>query len=40
MLTVDVAPGAPGGESRMTVRTISDRGRLLDTVTLVRPTST
>jgi hypothetical protein len=39
MLAVDVVPGAPGFDSTMTVRTISDRGRLLDTVTLVRPTS-
>jgi hypothetical protein len=37
MLAVDVVPGF---ESTMTVRTISDRGELLDTVTLVRRTST
>jgi len=40
MLAVDVAPGAPGFDSTMTVRTISDRGQLLDTVTLIRATST
>jgi hypothetical protein len=40
MLAVDVLPGAPGADSTMTVRTISDRGELLDTVTLVRRTST
>jgi hypothetical protein len=39
MLAVDVAPGPPGGESTMTVRTISDQGNLIDTVTLARPTS-
>ncbi|HEY2830971.1 MAG TPA: metallophosphoesterase [Sporichthyaceae bacterium] len=39
MLAVDVVPGAPGFESTMTVRTISDRGERLDTVTLVRRAS-
>jgi hypothetical protein len=36
MLAVDVAPAAPGFESTMTIRTISDRGELLDTITLAR----
>jgi hypothetical protein len=36
MLAVDVVPAAPGFESTMTVRTISDRGELLDTITLAR----
>jgi hypothetical protein len=40
MLVVDVAPGAPGRDATMTVRTVSDRNELLDTVTLLRPTST
>jgi hypothetical protein len=40
MLTVGVVPGLPGFQSTMTVRTTSDRGQLLDTVTLIRPTST
>jgi hypothetical protein len=37
-LQVDVQPGPPGGESRMTVRTITDTGQEIDTVTLVRRT--
>jgi hypothetical protein len=36
-LQVDVRPGPPGGESRMTVRAITDTGLEIDTVTLVRP---
>jgi hypothetical protein len=39
MLAVDVAPALPGFESTMTIRTISDRGELLDTVTLARTAS-
>lgn len=37
-LQVDVQPGPPGGESRMTVRAIADTGQEIDTVTLVRRT--
>jgi hypothetical protein len=36
MLAVDVVPGAPGAESTMKIRTVSDRGELLDTITLAR----
>lgn len=36
MLAVDVVPAVPGFESTMTIRTISDRGELLDTITLAR----
>jgi hypothetical protein len=36
-LVVDVRPAPPGMDSTMTVRTISDRGELIDTVTLTRP---
>jgi hypothetical protein len=39
-LVVDVVPARPGFASTMTVRAVSDRGELLDTVTLVRRTST
>jgi len=35
-LAVDVFPGAPGSESTMTIRTITDRGTLIDTITLSR----
>jgi hypothetical protein len=35
-LAVDVFPGAPGSESTMTIRTITDQGTLIDTVTLSR----
>jgi hypothetical protein len=37
MLAVDVAPGSPGGNSTMTVRTINDLGQEIDVVTLARP---
>jgi hypothetical protein len=37
MLAVDVAPGPPGGNSTMTVRTINDLGQEIDVVTLARP---
>jgi hypothetical protein len=37
LLVVDVVPGVPGARSTMTVRTISDRRELIDTVTLSRP---
>jgi hypothetical protein len=36
MISVDVAPGAPGQRSSMTVRTITDTGQEIDAVTLVR----
>jgi hypothetical protein len=36
MLVIDVVPGLPGFESLMKIRTISDRGELLDTITLAR----
>jgi hypothetical protein len=36
VLAVDVAPGAPGADSSMTVRAISDTGQEIDAVTLVR----
>jgi hypothetical protein len=36
VLAVDVAPGAPGADSTMTVRAISDTGQEIDSVTLVR----
>jgi hypothetical protein len=36
MLSVNVVPGAPGTDSTMTVRTISDQGTLIDTITLAR----
>jgi hypothetical protein len=35
-LSVDVVPGAPGADSTMTVRAITDTGREIDRVTLVR----
>jgi hypothetical protein len=35
-LQVDVVPGATGGESRMTVRAITDGGQEIDAVTLAR----
>jgi hypothetical protein len=35
-LQVDVTPAAPGGESTMKVRAISDQGKEIDAVTLVR----
>lgn len=38
LLVVDVDPAPPGGESTMTVRTFSDLGLLLDTVTLAHAT--
>jgi hypothetical protein len=37
MLAVDVIPGSLLAPSTMTIRTISDRGELLDTITLARP---
>lgn len=36
MLAVEVVPGPPGGRSTMTIRTISDQGTLIDTITLAR----
>lgn len=36
LLAVDVVPGAPGADSTMTVRAISDTGQEIDAVTLVR----
>jgi len=36
MLSVDVVPGASGTDSTMTIRTISDQGKLIDTITLIR----
>ncbi|HEX3612763.1 MAG TPA: metallophosphoesterase [Sporichthyaceae bacterium] len=36
LLEVEVVPGAPGGESTMTVRTITDQGVLIDVITLAR----
>jgi hypothetical protein len=39
LLAVDVVPALPGFESTMTISTISDRGELLDTVTLARNAS-
>lgn len=36
LLSVDVVPGAPGADSTMTVRAISDTDQEIDTVTLVR----
>jgi hypothetical protein len=39
VLAVDVIPGAPGGNSTMTVRAITDRGQEIDAVTLTRPAS-
>ncbi|WP_064745529.1 metallophosphoesterase [Pseudonocardia acaciae] len=38
LLAVDVVPGAPGTDSTMTVRAISDTGQEIDAVTLVRRT--
>jgi hypothetical protein len=40
VLSVDVAPGAPGATSTMTVRAISDTGQEIDSVTLVRAANT
>ena len=40
LLAVDVAPGAPGADSTMTVRAISDTGKEIDAVTLVRSAHT
>jgi hypothetical protein len=39
MLVVDVVPGQPGTDSSMTVRTITDTGQEIDSVTLVRRAS-
>ncbi|HZE65378.1 MAG TPA: metallophosphoesterase [Sporichthyaceae bacterium] len=39
MLAVEVVPGALLTDSKMVIRTISDRGELLDTITLLRPAS-
>ncbi|MGQ0843427.1 MAG: metallophosphoesterase [Sporichthyaceae bacterium] len=36
VLVIDVVPAAPGGESTMTVRTINDLGREIDTLVMVR----
>jgi Calcineurin-like phosphoesterase len=36
VLSVDVTPGAPGTNSTMTVRAISDTGQEIDSVTLIR----
>jgi hypothetical protein len=40
VLSVDVVPGQPGADSRMTIRAISDTGAEIDAVTLVRKAGT